>query len=1190
VAVGGTGATGVAGATGPAGATGLTGATGLGATGATGLTGATGPVGATGTPGDPGGATGATGVRGFTGSTGATGIQGSTGATGPAGGFGGASFDYTFDTGTSATDPGSGRLRFNNQDLSLATQLYIDDEQDGPFDIQPYLRTIDDSTSPIKGHFTVTRKTNTANFALFTINALTENSGFFTVNCAYVSGPTLAFSNNDDVIITFARTGDQGPPGNAATLTVRSLYTGNLAPHVTVTNISVLEFDEDSGFEIENRGAGNALVKMNSTFKYWDVTGSDQLVATGLDHVVINSGNNLTITSNANASPYQSITFSVVNNPVFSGNVQAANFLDANGQPVGGTRYTAGNTAPAMAKPGDQWYKQDVDVLYTYVNTGTSTFWLDLTTGLVGPIGATGATGPAGATGFGATGATGAAGPAGATGAVGPVAFVAANSLAFTQSITADGVSTSYAFNGNVSSANQLLVHADGIYQVPGVNFTSNTTHVLFSQAPVANTEIVVQSAITTTVYGSGGGGGGGGASVTVSANAPLNPSDGDLWLDEDNGKLAAFLANGWIEVGGSSSIFTANDFITIGGAETVGNITAGTFIANAVYSAGYYFANGTPFVSGGGSASITVANAAPGGSSEGALWFNTEAGELLVYYANVWLQPIGGVGPQGIAGNIGATGATGPQGATGIGATGATGVQGIQGVIGPQGATGATGLGATGATGVAGPTGATGPSGLGFSIAKTYANVAALTADTSPTGIIAGQFAIIETGDVNNAENSRLYLWSGNAYSFISDLSGNIGITGPQGATGISGNIGATGATGAAGTTGNIGATGATGVAGTSFTWRGAYNSATTYVTNDVVSSGGNSYIAIFAGTFSNVEPAVTGGWQTYWALMVAQGATGPAGSGSGGAANIAISDEGSLLTSAVSSINFVGAGITATVANSNVTVTVTATGSGNVVGVTGTAVPVINQTFTATGSQTIFTLAEVVPAATDLLVTVDTVIQIPGTNYSLTGANLILAAAPTANSVVGVRTFGSYSSRDGFVDRFTGNGSQAVYTLTGATISSRSMIVFVDGVYQIPDVDFTTSGSLLTFTEAPNANSDVVIQSFNNTLGDTVVSGNTGIAVNTTTTVIDSFPTTTYRTAKYVISVTGPSNYQASEAMIVHDGSQAQLVTYATMYTGANAVMTFSANIVSNVVTLWGTGAASGNTVKLQKTYVRV
>jgi hypothetical protein len=116
------------------------------------------------------------------------------------------------------------------------------------------------------------------------------------------------------------------------------------------------------------------------------------------------------------------------------------------------------------------------------------------------------------------------------------------------------------------------------------------------------------------------------------------------------------------------------------------------------------------------------------------------------------------------------------------------------------------------------------------------------------------------------------------------------------------------------------------------------------------------------------------------------------------------------------------------------------------------------------------------------------------------------------------------------------------------------------------------------------------VVIQSFNNTLGDTVVSGNTGIAVNTTTTVIDSFPTTTYRTAKYVISVTGPSNYQASEAMIVHDGSQAQLVTYATMYTGANAVMTFSANIVSNVVTLWGTGAASGNTVKLQKTYVRV
>ena len=126
--------------------------------------------------------------------------------------------------------------------------------------------------------------------------------------------------------------------------------------------------------------------------------------------------------------------------------------------------------------------------------------------------------------------------------------------------------------------------------------------------------------------------------------------------------------------------------------------------------------------------------------------------------------------------------------------------IQGATGPTGATGVTGATGLGATGATGPQGATGATGPSGLGFSIAKSYASVAALTADTAPTGITGGQFAIVETGDVNNAENSRLYLWTGTVYSYVSDLSGNIGITGPQGATGVAGTIGVDGSTGATG------------------------------------------------------------------------------------------------------------------------------------------------------------------------------------------------------------------------------------------------------------------------------------------------------------------------------------------------------------------------------------------------------
>jgi hypothetical protein len=225
---------GLAGSQGPTGTIGPTGSTGpTGAastvTGPTGATGSTGPTGAASTVTGPTGATGAastitgpTGPIGATGPTGATGAAstvtgptGPTGATGPQGNFGGITLDYTFSTDTSLTDPGSGYLKFTNSSISLATQLLIDDYNDAYMDMQSFLRTIDDSTSSIKGHFKITNKSDSTDFAIFTFNALFEQSGYFIIQCSYIDG-VGAFSNDEDVLITFARTGDigdQGPTG-----------------------------------------------------------------------------------------------------------------------------------------------------------------------------------------------------------------------------------------------------------------------------------------------------------------------------------------------------------------------------------------------------------------------------------------------------------------------------------------------------------------------------------------------------------------------------------------------------------------------------------------------------------------------------------------------------------------------------------------------------------------------------------------------------------------------------------------------------------------------------------------------------------------------------------------------------------------------------------------------------------------
>jgi hypothetical protein len=163
---------------------------------------------------------------------------------------------------------------------------------------------------------------------------------------------------------------------------------------------------------------------------------------------------------------------------------------------------------------------------------------------------------------------------------------------------------------------------------------------------------------------------------------------------------------------------------------------------------------------------------------------------------ANWSLTNIGYSGSAGSTGSTGYAGSYGAQGDTGY--SGSIGAQGYVGSYGAQGDTGYTGSfgaqgyqgfqGDTGYTGSFGAQGYQGESGLGFTIAKTYASVAALTADTAPTGIIAGQFAIINTSDVENSEDSRLYLWNGSTYTYVSDLSGAQGIKGEIGYTGSKG------------------------------------------------------------------------------------------------------------------------------------------------------------------------------------------------------------------------------------------------------------------------------------------------------------------------------------------------------------------------------------------------------------------
>jgi len=65
----------------------------------------------------------------------------------------------------------------------------------------------------MKGHFKLSKKNDSTVFALYTIsNSLEQEPSFFDVTISYLSG-IGTFSNDDEVLLTFARTGDKGDTG-----------------------------------------------------------------------------------------------------------------------------------------------------------------------------------------------------------------------------------------------------------------------------------------------------------------------------------------------------------------------------------------------------------------------------------------------------------------------------------------------------------------------------------------------------------------------------------------------------------------------------------------------------------------------------------------------------------------------------------------------------------------------------------------------------------------------------------------------------------------------------------------------------------------------------------------------------------------------------------------------------------------
>ena len=366
-----------------------------------------------------------------------------------------------------------------------------------------------------------------------------------------------------------------------------------------------------------------------------------------------------------------------------------------------------------------------------------------------------------------------------------------------------------------------------------------------------------------------------------------------------------------------------------------------------------------------------------------------------------------GSTGAQGAAGSTGAQGAAGSTGAQG--AAGSTGAQGAAGSTGAQGATGTGAQGAAGSTGAQGAAGSNGENGAQGAAGSTGAQGAAgSTGAQGATGSTGAQGATGSTG--------------------AQGATGSTGAQGAAGSNGENGAQGATGSTGAQGATGSTGAQGATGpVAG----------SANQVVYKDGSNNPAGSSNLTFDGTSLTASALYVTGVSTFQGGIhdgTSLGTNGQVlsstGTGlswiaaGGGGGSIGIQSGGTSISSSVSTINFVGIGLT--VADDSGTVSVNLPGTNRRI-----------QRQVATASQTTFNITD--GYRTGFIDVYLNGSKLDSTEYTASnGTQVVLTTGCSVNDIIETVVYVSLDATGGSVQSDTnpqlgGNLTLGSYDITG-------------------------------------------------------------------------------------------------------------------------------------------------------------
>ena len=210
-------------------------------------------------------------------------------------------------------------------------------------------------------------------------------------------------------------------------------------------------------------------------------------------------------------------------------------------------------------------------------------------------------------------------------------------------------------------------------------------------------------------------------------------------------------------------------------------------------------------------------------------------------------------------------------------------------------------------------------------------------------------------------------------------------------------------------------------------------------------------------------------------------------------------------------------------------------------------------NYTFTIQASST--------TAAT--IVSINGVIQFPTLAYSVSGTTLTFTEAPAVNDVVDVRVLATTSVVSTLAN---GNGlNQFIAADTGSQIWTGT----------------SGSGTIERINVDPNG-------TFNFLTGNDVTYDQTAVNVPSASApvLIDTFSTSSYTTAKYIVQIKNGTTAEAAEILLTQDTTTPYLTTYGVV---GSTMGTFSCNIASGNVRLYYTSTSLTNSnVKVMTTYI--